>query len=345
MRHRFQTFAALLGLVLGFAPALQARAADRPVRVFILLGQSNMLGMGHVGPPDKPGSLEHAVKTEHLYPFLVDPSGDWTVRKDIRYVHVMPGKGSGMRVVHNQWFTIEGLRRIGPEFGIGHEVAQEVNAPILLLKSCIGNRSLGWDLLPPGSKGYEYQDKKGQVWEYAGYNQSPMKWKKGTTPQKINWYAGKEYDMDIANARQVLANLDTFYPGAKNYEIAGFFFWQGDKDRYDAGLASHYEENLVHFIERVRKDFHAPEAPFVLATLGQTEKGAGGNEGMILNAQLAVDGRSRKYPQFKGNVRTVYSHPLSKGGASNSHYNGNAETYMNIGLAMGKAMDELLEKP
>jgi hypothetical protein len=33
---------------------------------------------------------------------------------------------------------------------------------------------------------------------------------------------------------------------------------------------------------------------------------------------------------------------LSHGGASNSHYGGNAETYMDIGEAMGKAMVELL---
>ncbi len=65
---------------------------------------------------------------------------------------------------------------------------------------------------------------------------------------------------------------------------------------------------------------------------------------MILEAQLAVDGKSGKYPQFRGNVATVYTHPLSKGGASNSHYGGNAETYMNVGEAMGKAMVELLQE-
>ena len=72
-------------------------------------------------------------------------------------------------------------------------------------------------------------------------------------------------------------------------------------------------------------------------------KGDTGNDGKILDAQLAVDGNTGKYPEFKGNVATVYSHPLSKGGASNSHYNGNAETYMNVGEAMGRAMVELLK--
>ena len=63
---------------------------------------------------------------------------------------------------------------------------------------------------------------------------------------------------------------------------------------------------------------------------------------LILDAQLAVDGTTGKYPEFKGNVATVYTHPLNQGGASNSHYNGNAQTYMDVGLAMGEAMVKLL---
>jgi len=183
------------------------------------------------------------------------------------------------------------------------------------------------------------------VYTYAGYKESPMRWPKGTEPQKIGWYAGKQYDDDTANAKKVLEELDKYYPGATKYEIAGFFFWQGDKDRYDTAHAARYEQNLVQFIKQLRKDFNAPSAKFVCATLGQTEKGnkSNINEANILEGQFAVDGNSGKYPEFKGNVATVYSHPLSLGGASNSHYGGNAETYMNIGEAMGQAMVELLK--
>ena len=56
----------------------------------------------------------------------------------------------------------------------------------------------------------------------------------------------------------------------------------------------------------------------------------------------AVDGKSGKYKEFEGNVASVYTHPLSKGGSSGGHYSGNAETYMNVGEAMGKAMTVLL---
>ena len=330
-------------------PDPDGKAADmsKPVQVYILLGQSNMVGAGKVGPATKDGTLEHAVKEKGKYPYLIDDSGNWTVRQDVRNVRVMGSGTGGTKEFNNEFMTIKG-GTLGPEYGIGHYLGNAIDAPVMVLKSCIGNRSLGWDLLPPGSKGYEYdlKDKSGQTKTYviAGYKQSPDKWEKGTEPVAIGWYAGMQYDGDIARAKAVLAEMNKYYPDAKGFEVAGFFYWQGDKDRYNEAHAAHYEQNLVALFETLRKDFNAPNAKFVCATLGQSEKGvAKGNDELILNAQLAVDGETGKYSQFKGNVATVYSHPLSMGGASNGHYNGNAETYMNIGEAMGKAMVEMLK--
>lgn len=357
MNPKIPFLSALCGLGALAASALHAadlpdpdgKPADmtKPVKVFILMGQSNMLGFGKIAGADKPGSLEHAVKTEKLYPFLVDDAGAWTERKDVRNVRVMVGRGGGMGVHNNEWMTITG-KAIGPEIGIGHHVGNLLEEPVMILKSCIGNRGLGWDLLPPGSESFEHTSKdkktgKETTWVYAGYKQSPNRWEKGTEPKPIGWYAGKQYDDDTANAKKVLEELDKYYPGAKGYEVAGFCWWQGDKDRYDEAHAARYELNLVNLIKSLRKDFNAPKAPFVIATLGQTKKGDGGNDGKILDAMLAVDGESGKYPEFKGNVATVYAHPLSQGGASNGHYNGNAKTYMDVGLGMGEAMARLLK--
>lgn len=342
-------------LALGLAaPRLAAAdpAADlaKPVQVFILLGQSNMVGLGKVTGPD--GSLDFAVKNKKKYPHLVDAAGNWSERADVRNVRVMVGRSGGMQLFNNEFLKVTG-KSMGPEYGIGHPLGDAVEAPVMLLKSCIGNRSLGWDLLPPGSERYVFEGKV-----YAGYKDRPDTWAAdaakgtGTTPppwvdkagKPIEWYAGKQYDDDTANAKKVLAELGKYYPGAKAYEVAGFFFWQGEKDGGNAGHAAKYEENLVRFIKQLRKDFAAPEAKFVLATLGEATKGSTGNGGKILEAQLAVDGAAGKYPEFKGNVATVYAHPLSKGGSGNSHYNGNAETYMDVGEAMGKAMVELLKR-
>lgn len=163
-------------------------------------------------------------------------------------------------------------------------------------------------------------------------------------PQPIGWYAGLQYDGDVARAKDVLKNLSKYYPGASEFEVAGFLWWQGDRDSRSAALSSRYEKNLVHLIKTLRKEFNAPKAKFVCASLGQTKKGAIDGGGKILNAVLAVDGKSGKYPEFKGNVASVYTHTLSKGGSSGGHYSGNAETYMNVGLAMGEAMVKLIEK-
>lgn len=331
---------------LGALPDPDGKPADmsRPVQVFILLGQSNMLGFGRVDPGKKEpeGSLVHAVKEKGLYPYLVDEAGDWTERRDVRNVRVMGSGTGGSKLFTNEWMTIKG-GKIGPEIGIGHALGEAIDAPVLILKSCIGNRALGWDLLPPGSEGFEFTDSKGKTWVHPGYKGSPEKWEKGTEPERIKWYAGMQYDGDIARAKAVLDDLETYYPGATGYEVAGFFWWQGDRDSRSEALSSRYEKNLVHLVGQLRKDFGAPEAKFVCASLGQTEKGATDGGGRILDAMLAVDGNSGKYPDFRGNVAAVYTHPLSRGGSSGGHYDGNAETYMNVGEAMGRAMVKLLD--
>jgi hypothetical protein len=213
----------------------------------------------------------------------------------------------------------------------------------MVLKSCIGNRSIGWDLLPPGTPRYKHDGK-----DQPGYKEMFVSKKDKTIiaykEGAKGWYAGCQYDGDINSAKKVLEDLNKHYPGAKKYEVAGFFFWQGDKDSRNGAHAANYEANLVRFIKALRKDFKAPNAKFVCATLGQTKKGDTGNGGLVLNAQMAVDGKTGKYPEFKSNVATVYTNPISKGGSSGGHYNGDARTYMNVGLAMGEAMVKLLKE-
>ena len=303
---------------------------SKPVQVFILLGQSNMVGMGRITGGE--GSLENAVKTKNKYTYLVDDAGAWIERKDVRFVRYsgMTGKGP----LNNEWMGIKG-GTIGPEFGIAQAVGNAIDAPVMILKCCTGNRSLGWDYLPPGSERFEEGDKV-----YAGYKDSPDSWPKGTEPKPIGWYAGLQYDCDTADAKKVLADLGTHYTDATKYEVAGFLFWQGEKDGGNAVHAARYEQNLVAFIKALRKDFNAPNAKFVLATMGEATKGSGNK---VMEGQLAVDGKEGKHPEFKGNVATVYSNPLSLGGSGNGHYGGNAETYMNVGEAMGQAMVDLLK--
>ena len=97
-------------------PDPDGKPADitKPVQVYILLGQSNMLGFGKVTGGD--GSLEHAVKDKDLYPYLIDDEGNWTTRQDVRNVRVMGSGTGGARQFNNEFLTIKG-GRIGPEVG------------------------------------------------------------------------------------------------------------------------------------------------------------------------------------------------------------------------------------
>jgi hypothetical protein len=362
--------AALVGLA--FLTSSFLHAADLPdpdgkpadmskaVKVFLILGQSNAVGLGSV-TGDKPGSLETAVKTEKLYPFLIDDAGNWTQRNDVRNVQVMVGRGGGMSLLQNDWMTVKG-KTMGVEHGVGHQLGNAIHEPVMILKSCIGNRSLGWDLLPPGSERHlaEIADRSGKKTQkvMAGYKDKPDMWdanpahglateppaewldKKG---KPIDWYAGKQWDDDIANAKKVLSELDKHYPGAMSYEVAGFFWWQGEKDAGNSAHAERYEQNLVHLIKQLRKEFNAPNAKFVMGTIGEVTKETKGNSGIIFNAMMAVDGSSGKYPEFKGNVATVYTHDMARGGSGNGHYSKDSRVYMDVGLAMGEAMKELLK--
>lgn len=342
MNNTFFT-AAVLAILLTGTATRAADVSDQPkaVQVFILMGQSNMVGLGKIagsGKQGADGTLENAVKEKKRYPYLIDEAGNWAVRSDVRFVRVMQGKGGDMQLFNNEFMTVKSCKTIGPEFGIAKLVGDAVDAPVMILKSCIGNRSLGWDLLPPGSERFEADGKV-----YAGYKDSPDSWAKGSEPKAIGWYAGKQYDDDVSYAKAVLNDLNKYHPGASKYEVAGFFYWQGEKDAGNAVHAQRYEQNLVQLIKQLRKDFNAPNAKFVLATMGESKKDGGGNGGKILEAQLAVDGAFGKYPEFKGNVSTIYTHPMAQGGSGNGHYGGNAEVYMDVGEAMGKAMTEMLK--
>jgi hypothetical protein len=328
------------------ALALPLSAKPGKVKVFIIMGQSNTLEMGKV-KGDKEGTLEHAVKKEQLYSFMIDDAGNWTTRKDVRNVHVMGSGGPGKTSVkRNDWLTVSG-GKIGIETGIGHQLGDALDEPVLILKSSIGNRSLGWDLLPPGSPRHEVEttDKKTgkKITLVTPAHKDEVRypsWTKGEVPDppKHTWHAGLQYLGDVARAKDVLKDLGKYYPDATEYEVAGFLWWQGDKDRYNAAHSAMYEKNLHQLFKALRKEFDAPKAKMVVATLGQTNKDtATGNEKLIIDGMFAFG------EAHKGDTAVAYTHPVSMGGASNGHYSGNAKTYMNVGLAMGKAMVKLLK--
>lgn len=333
------------------------RPDDKPadqtkkVKVFILMGQSNMVGMGEIEPMGTAGTLTTLTKADKKYPFLLDDAGQWAVRKDVYYYDARTKRGAPLSATANG--SAAGLKTVGPELGFGFVLGQLFDDPVLVLKSCIGNRSLGWDLLPPGSQQFKMEvagpggTKVTRI--YAGYKDTPEWWVEGEPKKIVNWYAGKQYDEDQANAKAALADLAKIYPDyqGQGYEIAGFVWWQGHKDHLDAVYPDRYEQNLARLVAALRQDYAAPNAKFALAT-GCGNPGLVGPGLKIAEAQLAV-GDAKKYPAHAGNVKTIDSRDLWREAAVSPanqgyHYNRNAETYVEVGLRLGWAMGELLGK-
>ena len=307
---------------------------------------------GWMSRTDVPGTLGTLVKQQGKYPYLLDDKGQWSERKDVYFYNALTKKSSPLSALANN-----GGQSIGPELGFGFVIGQMLDEPVFLLKSCIGNRGLGWDLLPPGSKRFM---EDGKV--YAGYGEKPPVWDadpaKGVdTPpppfvdnkgKPIEWHAGLQYDLDLANAKAALADIAKLYPDYKGqgYEIAGFAWWQGHKDQSDV-YAKNYEKNLVSLIKSLRKDYDAPNAKFVLAT-GCGNPGRESFGLQIAEGQLAMND-TKKHPEFAGNVKCVDSRDFWREVAVSPrdqgfHYNRNAETYMEVGLLLGHAMEDLLKK-
>lgn len=314
----------------------------RPIAVFILLGQSNMVGFGRIALPGKKGTLEYLCKEQGKYPHLLDAKGQWKERDDVWCVKTTVGQQQG-------WLKPGfGARAefIGPELQFGQIMGDIHEEPVLVIKASQGNRSLGWDILPPGSERFEYE---GRV--YAGYKDTPASWVEGETKKPVDWYAGKQYDDFVKDIHEVLDDLPKFFPSYQNqgYEIAGFAWFQGHKDQ-NAAHASRYELNLVNLIKCLRKEFDAPNAPFVIATIAFGGEKLAGHGLTVANAQLAVSGETGKHPEFAGNVKTVDARgfwrdkAVSPNDRQDYHYYHNAETYMEVGNALGQAMAELLHK-
>ena len=296
-------------------------------------------GLGWFGRIDVPGTLHTVVHTDGKFPHLVDDAGNWTVRNDVWYKGVVTATA-------NKWLSVgcgSGSNTIGPELQFGHIMGYYHDEPVIILKASQGNRSLGWDILPPGSKRFTHEGRT-----YAGYNDSIPSWTADDPGKEVNWYAGKQYDDFVRETHAVLDNFSTHFPQYKDqgYEIAGFVWWQGHKDGNPAH-ASRYELNLVHFLKTIRAEFKVPKAPFVIATIGFNGWEMAGPHLTVANAQLAVSGEKGKYPEFVGNVLTVESRDFWKDISVSPrnqgfHYNQNAETYMLVGDALGRGMVRLL---
>jgi alpha-galactosidase len=316
-------------LLFSLAASHSAEAATKPVRVFILAGQSNMEGQGFIAADPKrnggKGSLEYLVKdpaTAKHFAHLVDSAGKWRTRDDV-WISFLGRKGP---------LTVGyGARKelIGPELGFGWVMGDTFDEPVLLIKCAWGGKSLAVDFRPPsaGKPPYSLGAKAD-----AAIAQDPA-------------IVGKYYRETLTLTKTALANIKDLVPGSDGqFVLSGFGWHQGWNDRINDKFNAEYESNMAHFIRDIRKDFGAPTLPFVIAETGMSGPEEKHPRALsLMKAQAAVTER----PEFKGNVGFVETKAFWRSreqspSGQGYHWNSNAETYYLIGEAMGGAMKQLL---
>ncbi len=292
--------------------AATATAAAKPLKVYILAGQSNMQGHADIRTFDVIG-LDP--ETAPMLAAMVDGQGDPIVCEDVwisslgsadevKTGRLTAGYGAGGRGV-----------KIGPEFTFGIYMQKQVGEPILIIKTAWGGKSINTDFRPPSAGAYEFNQEQLANFEKQGKDIDAIKAEKAEA-------TGHYYRLMIEHVEAVLADIGAVVPGydaEAGHELAGFVWFQGWNDMVDGGTYQGrgnpgsydaYSEVLAHFIRDVRKDLDAPGLPFVIGVMGAggpidayppEKRRYAGIHGEFRNAMAAP----AELPEFRGNVVAV----------------------------------------
>lgn len=299
------------------------QSSKKPVKVFILAGQSNMVGQAVADLDGKDynfgkGTLKSLLLDPTKAPLvkhLLASDGKWKAREDV-WVRYKREEQPLLRGALSMGFThYEGKHHFGPELQFGHVLGDHYENQVLLIKTAWGGKSLYKDYRPPSSGGT----------------------------------VGTYYKKMIEEVREALSNLKADFPeyGNQGYQLAGFVWYQGWNDGVDPKNAvPEYEQNLVHLIRDVRKELNAPNLPVIVGELTGAWVKGDENWEALRKAQRDATLRS----EFKGNVLFVPTREFvrkaedSPNPSHGHHEFGNAETYFLVGNALGMGMKRLLQQ-
>jgi hypothetical protein len=335
----------LLALALLVPAASPLRAADppKPVKVFILAGQSNMEGKAKLSLLDY--QVEQPATRDLFKHWRKD--GKWIERDDV-WIKFLDRKGK-LTVGYGS------PKCIGPELEFGTVVGDRYDEPVLLIKTAWGGRSLSRDFRPPAA-GMPADT----VLEKMLADLKKQKGKENATLDDVKKPFGAAYRDMLTEVNATLNELKKHFSeyAGQGYEIAGFVWFQGWNDMISADSTAEYTANLAHLIRDVRKDFKAPKLPFVIGQMGVEGANPSANIKKFKDAQAAV----MELAEFKGHVALVKTDlfwdaeaeaVFKKGWRENIdewnkvgsdypfHYLGSAKTMSKIGRAFGEAVLEL----
>jgi alpha-galactosidase len=299
--------------------ALSPLSSAKPLKVFILAGQSNMEGHAAIS------TFDYIGKDPHTAPMLKEmrhPDGTprvcdkvWMSYLTGPYDGSANGEGLGKLTAG---FGARGDRpaemcgNIGPEFTFGIFMEKELEEPILIIKTAWGGRSLNTEFRPPSAGPYKLPREIQDVWDQhpQGAHGVPKLEERKKWQDDKDAASGVFYRMMVEHVKKVLADPTRVCPAydpKDGYELGGFVWLQGFNDLVDSQTYPNenydeYSRLLAHFIRDVRQDLSAPKMPFVIGVLGvEGEKNVNFRKAMAAPAAI---------PEFKGNVIAVDTAPF-----------------------------------
>jgi alpha-galactosidase len=292
----------------------------KPLKVFILAGQSNMEGhaaistFDYIGKDPLTAPLLKEMRNSDGTPRVCDKV--WMSYLTGPYDGSANGEGLGKLTAGfgergDNPTQLSG--KIGPEFTFGIYMEKALNEPILIIKTAWGGRSLNTEFRPPGAGQYKLPKEIQDVWDQhpQGAHGVPKLEERKKWQEDKDAASGVFYRMMIDHVKKVLADPKRVcpeYDEKAGYELSGFVWLQGfndlvDGQTYPNGNYDEYSRLLAHFIRDVRKDLSAPKMPFVIGVLGV--EGVGKN----VNFRKAMAAPA-EMPEFKGNVVAVETAPF-----------------------------------
>lgn len=274
--------------------------AGKPLKVFILVGQSNM--EGHAQTKTFP-AIAKDPKTLDMYKKMVDSDGKPVVCENV-WISDSYGNFSGDPIgkKHGKLTAGYGSQhhvgtgKIGPEFTFGIYMNELLKEPVLIIKTAWGGKSLMVDFRPPSA---------GALPDSAN--------------EKTKKAAGKNYKLMIDHVKEVLADpkkVCPVYNPKDGYELAGLVWFQGFNDlvgsyprknpkkgKKSTKDYSEYSRLLSCFIRDVRKDLKAPDMPVVVGVLGV----GGENTSESTIAFRKAMAAPAETDEFKNNVFNVFT--------------------------------------
>ena len=294
----------------------------KPLKVFILAGQSNMEGharietFDYIGDDPATAPLLKQMRAADGKPTICDHT--WISYYTGKYDGSANGEGTGKLTAGfgARDDATKSNGKIGPEFTFGLTMDKALKEPVLIIKTAWGGRSLNTEFRPPSAGPYELNDyQKKLYYGPPGHG----------VPKDMNlWLAekkketGRFYRYMIEHVKHVLADPQRVcptYDASQGYEIAGFVWLQGFNDMVDShtypergkpGRFAAYSDLLAKFIRDVRKDLSAPKMPFVIGVMGVGGLKANQETVAFREAMTAPS----LLPEFKGNVVAVPTAPF-----------------------------------